>query len=99
MKNSSYPSKSTAKQPLVWNLIWNMALGIALAFGCLGCSGRAPQGEGKPTRVELLNVSYDPTRELYRDINSAFVSHYAKEHGTEVSIKQSHASSGANRGQ
>ena len=94
MKNSSYPSKSTAKQPLVWNLIWNMALGIALAFGCLGCSGQAPQGEGKPTRVELLNVSYDPTRELYRDINTAFVSHYAKEHGAEVSIKQSHASSG-----
>jgi sulfate/thiosulfate transport system substrate-binding protein len=39
--------------------------------------------------VELLNVSYDPTRELYRAINSAFTA----KHG-DVSIKQSHGGSG-----
>jgi len=45
--------------------------------------------------VEILNVSYDPTRELYRDINRSFVRHYAEDHGRAVSIKQSHAASGS----
>ena len=39
----------------------------------------------------LLNVSYDPTRELYADFNKAFVAAYAKETGKSVEIKQSHA--------
>lgn len=43
--------------------------------------------------VELLNVSYDPTRELWRDINSKFVAHYQKETGDKLSIKQSHGGS------
>ena len=43
--------------------------------------------------VELLNVSYDPTRELWRDINSKFVAHYEKETGAKISIKQSHSGS------
>jgi sulfate/thiosulfate transport system substrate-binding protein len=43
--------------------------------------------------VELLNVSYDPTRELWRDINVNFISRYEKETGNKVSIKQSHGGS------
>lgn len=42
----------------------------------------------------LLNVSYDPTRELYRDFNAAFVEHWKKETGETVSIEQSHGGSG-----
>jgi len=45
--------------------------------------------------VALLNVSYDPTRELYRDINDAFAKQYEREAGSKVSIKQSHAASGS----
>ncbi len=45
--------------------------------------------------VELLNVSYDPTRELYREINDAFAKQYEQEHGRKVAIKQSHAASGS----
>src|SRR5271163_645545 len=41
----------------------------------------------------LLNVSYDPTRELYQDINPRFVEKYTKETGTSVTIDQSHAGS------
>lgn len=41
----------------------------------------------------LLNVSYDPTRELWRDLNTAFVAKYAKEKGTKLEIKQSHGGS------
>src|SRR3989441_9380066 len=45
--------------------------------------------------VTLLNVSYDPTRELYADFNKAFVAAYAKETGKSVEIKQSHGGSGS----
>ncbi|ACB95321.1 sulfate ABC transporter substrate-binding protein [Beijerinckia indica] len=41
----------------------------------------------------LLNVSYDPTRELYRDINPRFVEKYEAETGSSVGIKQSHGGS------
>ena len=43
----------------------------------------------------LLNVSYDPTRELYADFNKAFASAYQKETGKSVEIKQSHGGSGS----
>ena len=43
----------------------------------------------------LLNVSYDPTRELYQEYNAEFVNFWKKEHaGDTVSIKQSHGGSG-----
>jgi len=51
-----------------------------------------------PTRaasVELLNVSYDPTRELWRDLNAGFAAQYQKEKGVAVTIKQSHGGSSA----
>ena len=50
-------------------------------------------GHGKK-HVELLNVSYDPTRELYADYNQAFAKHYKETTGTEVAVKQSHGGSG-----
>jgi sulfate/thiosulfate transport system substrate-binding protein len=43
----------------------------------------------------LLNVSYDPTRELYQDFNAAFAKHWQAKKGESVSIKQSHGGSGA----
>lgn len=43
--------------------------------------------------VTLLNVSYDPTRELWRDINANFVRLYEKETGVKVTIRQSHGGS------
>src|SRR5881394_3542696 len=43
----------------------------------------------------LLNVSYDPTRELYADFNKAFAAAYQKETGKSVEIKQSHGGSGS----
>src|SRR2546430_5664749 len=44
--------------------------------------------------LELLNVSYDPTRELWRDVNAAFAPKYEKETGATLAIKQSHGGSG-----
>lgn len=45
--------------------------------------------------VELLNVSYDPTRELYADYNAAFAKYWKAKTGDDVVIKQSHGGSGA----
>ena len=42
----------------------------------------------------LLNVSYDPTRELYKEFNDAFAAHYKKETGETVTIQASHGGSG-----
>src|SRR5262245_50100467 len=44
--------------------------------------------------LELLNVSYDPTRELYRALNAAFAAQYQTKTGTELTIRQSHGGSG-----
>ena len=45
--------------------------------------------------MTLLNVSYDPTRELYKDINAAFAREWKRRTGQDVEIKQSHGGSGA----
>ena len=44
--------------------------------------------------VSLLNVSYDPTRELYEDYNKAFAAYWLKKTGDTVTVKQSHGGSG-----
>ncbi|TDP72611.1 sulfate ABC transporter substrate-binding protein [Roseateles toxinivorans] len=45
-------------------------------------------------QTTLLNVSYDPTRELYQDFNAAFAKHWKAKTGETVTIKQSHGGSG-----
>src|SRR6202047_638237 len=44
--------------------------------------------------VKLLNVSYDPTRELYQDINTAFAKQWKAKTGVDVQVSQSHGGSG-----
>ena len=51
-------------------------------------------GPARAATLELLNVSYDPTRELWRDINAAFIPKYQAQTGTTLDIKQSHGGSG-----
>jgi len=66
------------------------ALG-ATALGAAGCSdAKKPGGP-----ITLLNVSYDPTRELYREVNAAFTRSYKASAGEDVLINQSHGGSGA----
>src|SRR6476646_8150781 len=47
-----------------------------------------------PAAPEMLNVSYDPTRELYQDINAAFEKHWLDSTGQRLAIRQSHGGSG-----
>ncbi len=62
-------------------------LALLIVYGC---------GSGEPGKeVTLLNVSYDPTRELWRALNEDFVATYAKEKGVPVKIEQSHGGSGS----
>ncbi len=63
------------------------AVGVSLAGGW-AMRARSAQN------VTILNVSYDPTRELYDAIDDAFTSDYLKKTGTTVTIQQSHAGSG-----
>ncbi len=55
----------------------------------------ATAAAGSAKNLELLNVSYDPTRELYADYNAAFAKYWKARTGDEVVIKQSHGGSGA----
>ena len=67
-----------------------LALG-ALAVLLASCQGRS---ESNATRVTLLNVSYDPTRELYVDFNAAFARYWKAKTGQDVRVDQSHGGSG-----
>jgi sulfate transport system substrate-binding protein len=66
------------------------AAGGADTSGSSGSTGAAQSGGS----VEILNVSYDPTRELYREYNEVFAAYYKQKTGTTVTIRQSHAGSG-----
>ena len=67
-----------------------MKISKILATLILGLSISATSFAG-PT---LLNVSYDPTRELYQDFNKSFATYWKKQTGEDVSFKQSHGGSG-----
>ena len=51
-------------------------------------------GQAHAATVSLLNVSYDPTRELYQDFNKSFAQYWKQKTGDIVEIKQSHGGSG-----
>jgi len=72
-----------------------LALPAFLLAAALGCAP-APDGAGAPPgTVELLNVSYDPTRELYQQIDAAFARSWRERTGQAVVVRQSHGGSGA----
>lgn len=65
----------------------NLVLVAILAF-------LASFSNAKAEAIELLNVSYDPTREFYEDYNKVFEKHWLEKTGQEVKVKQSHGGSG-----
>jgi sulfate transport system substrate-binding protein len=62
--------------------------------GTSGAQSSGSQGGKGGEAVELLNVSYDPTRELYEAYNQAFVKYWEAKTGHKVTINQSHGGSG-----
>lgn len=75
-----------------------LLIGVLAACGSDSSSGddsASGNNEGKEKEaVELLNVSYDPTRELYDEFNKAFAKHWESENNQKVTINQSHGGSG-----
>ncbi len=74
------------------HLTRRVALAVAAATLSLGLTTAALTAT--PAPVTLLNVSYDPTRELYEAINKAFAADWLAKTGQAVTIKQSHGGSG-----
>jgi sulfate transport system substrate-binding protein len=56
--------------------------------------GLAALTQSSAKDIKLLNVSYDPTRELYQDFNAAFAKHWKEKTGDTLTIQQSHGGSG-----
>lgn len=82
-----------------------VVVAISLGLTSQGCSGRpaashsGSKAEGQGTSaqrssISLLNVSYDPTREFYKEFNEAFAKHWAAEANQDVSMRMSHGGSG-----
>jgi ABC-type sulfate transport system substrate-binding protein len=69
---------------------WTRAFFLTALVGLGGSTGALAD-------MTLLNVSYDPTRELYRAINQAFVEKWKKETGENATVQQSHNGSGRKR--
>ncbi len=76
-------TRSTFRQKLDYGLL---ILSVAFILSIIG---------GVRAQTELLNVSYDPTRELYRDINQAFIAQWRAKTGQSITIRQSHGGSGS----
>lgn len=90
------------------SLLSVIALSVALVAGLAGCGGKDESGAASspstaasaggaaaPKSVELTNVSYDPTRELYEAYNKSFAQYWKEKTGQTVTIKQSHGGSGS----
>ena len=67
--------------------IGNLLLGIAIALPAIA-------GQAVAKDLALLNVSYDPTRELYAEYNKAFTAHWAQQSGEALTLRASHGGSG-----
>lgn len=86
----------------VMNLVRRIALSAVIlvagiAAGCAPDSSAsitaATSKSNDGSAIELLNVSYDPTRELWRAVNEQFIPRFEQEHGRKLAIKQSHGGS------
>jgi sulfate/thiosulfate-binding protein len=69
--------------------------GFGLLVNLLAWIGLAQESAAEEGSTTLLNASYDPTRELWRELNEAFKSAYQAETGQRIAIRQSHRGSGA----
>jgi sulfate/thiosulfate-binding protein len=87
---------------LRWVLIATLILSVLSACGAKNngnssspASSAAAESGKVPAPVELLNVSYDPTREFYDEFNKSFADYWKQKTGGTVTIKQSHGGSGS----
>ena len=71
---------------------WGISLVFLASLSLAGCGSGSGSNSGAKS-IELLNVSYDPTRELWRDLNDAFIKSYKPAEPVQLTIRQSHGGS------
>lgn len=86
------PNSRDSGKPF-WKGVGWIAVLLSLLLGGWGC-GTDKSGDGKSGTIEFLNVSYDPTREFYRELNEAFAEMWQQKTGQQVMVRMSHAGSG-----
>ena len=70
---------------------WLAVASLVVLSACGGKDDAASAGH----RIQLLNVSYDPTRELYREVNEKFAAKWLAQTGQQVAVQMSHGGSGS----
>lgn len=98
-KNNNVTNNNTRTRKSALTKAVATALTVVTIAGTLtsltGCGiGKAADDVDYSKSVEITNVSYDPTRELYASYNELFTNHWKELHGQDVSIVQSHGGSG-----
>ena len=90
---NSQRKRSKAVRGILFAIIFSLS-----AVSLAGCGAKqeaaADKGKAAAAPVEILNVSYDPTRELYKEFNTAFAAYWKQKTGQTVTFKQSHGGSG-----
>lgn len=83
----------TRKQQIICLLRYKFIISLLLAFVLTACASNSTKPN--PTNsIELIHVSFDSTRELYRDMNRSFTDDWFAKTGEKVLIRQSHGGSG-----
>lgn len=68
---------------------------VVVSLGMTGCQKSSDSLSDNEEEIELLNVSYDPTREFYAQYNELFCEYWKENHGEEIHVVQSHGGSGS----
>lgn len=71
-----------------------MSIAMTLFIITSAACSNANEASNQKGKIQLLNVSYDPTRELYQEYNQAFQTYWKDKTGEDVTIQQSHGGSG-----
>lgn len=72
-----------------------LILAVTLSLLAAGCGGNTDSASGDSESIELLNVSYDPTREFYVQYNELFCKYWKEKSGQDITVTQSHGGSGS----
>jgi sulfate transport system substrate-binding protein len=87
------PQAAASRRELSFRVPWLNIVGIvAIVLAATLITVKNLNGHASPNQI--LNVSYDPTRELYATLDKAFVEQFRRQTGTTLDIKQSHGGSG-----
>ena len=77
------------------SIIGILILAMTLSLVTAGCGRNTDSSSGNSEGTELLNVSYDPTREFYAQYNELFCKHWKEKSGQDITVTQSHGGSGS----